>query len=1099
MFKSVRFVSFAAAAVWLAGGANASDKLEIAPPESWVEPVALADVPSKNAINASVALLNASNQLNFKADGDAFYSELAFKIQTPEGLPAGQATVDWNPAIQDVTVHKVHILRDGKVIDVLQNQTFTIIRRETNLEQSMLDGELTAVLQPEGLRVGDVLNYSLTITTRDPALKGHAESFVSIPGGAPVARMSYRALWPSDKTVRWSHSSDLSEPKVSKTKAGTELLIEMSDYEQPEPPSLAPLRFNNFGEIQFSQFASWKALSAVLAPLYVKASSLAESSPLKAEAARIRAESNDPKVQAAAALKLVETQVRYVYLAANEGGYVPAAADTTWERRFGDCKGKTALLMALLKELGIAADAAVVNTTFGDGMDGRLPMAALFDHVIVRVQIGGATYWLDGTRFGDGALDRLPVPNYYWALPLTDAGSDLVALKPKPLDAPESEFLLKLDASSGLDTPAPAEAEALFRGDRAQQVYLGWKGLSPDDLEKSQREYWEDSYDWIEIEKVAYHYDEVSNEARLTMKGKGKMDWSMAGYGYGRRYLANGYYLGGEIDLKREGGLNADAPVVVSYPSYELYRTKVILPNKGKGFSVAGQNVDQILAGVDMKRSLAIRDGIFTMQVTTRSVVSEIPLKEAQAALEPLKVMGKGAVYINAPFDYSATAEDTKAAAAEVKTQPKTFEEYMARGAQAYLKGHYESAQADLDEAIRLDPKSDEALMMRATVKLARNDRSGGSEDIETIIKRNPRSAAAFAGRGSVRAMEKDFKGAIEDYTRALDLNPADISIRLQRASVFAASGDRSRALDDAMAARALQPDNPAPATRVAWLYQEDGKYAEAEAALRAGVEKWPENEGFLIQLGEFLTRCYDKKGDACTLARAEAITLYDKVLAIEPSAYAYVSRSQARSYTDREGRLKDIEMGLALEPGSTFALLARASHHMSGKDYDKALADVNAVLAVEPADRQALNVRFLIYSRLNKYEEEVADIKRILAIDPQDAESFNNLCWARATRARDLDQARVECDTAIKLKPDRAAYLDSRGLVNLQTGRFDEALADYDAAIKVGGPAASALYGRGLAKLRRGLKKEGRADMAAALKLYPYVDKNYALYGQKP
>jgi len=75
--------------------------------------------------------------------------------------------------------------------------------------------------------------------------------------------------------------------------------------------------------------------------------------------------------------------VRYVLLAIDDGGYVPAPADTTWSRRFGDCKGKTVLLLALLRELGIDARPALVSVQGGDGLNERLPMVGAFDHVFV--------------------------------------------------------------------------------------------------------------------------------------------------------------------------------------------------------------------------------------------------------------------------------------------------------------------------------------------------------------------------------------------------------------------------------------------------------------------------------------------------------------------------------------------------------------------------------------------------------------------------------------------------------------------------------------------------------------------------------------------
>lgn len=78
--------------------------------------------------------------------------------------------------------------------------------------------------------------------------------------------------------------------------------------------------------------------------------------------------------RAAAALKLVQQDVRYIYIGLNGGNLSPATAEETWQRRYGDCKAKTVLLLALLRELGIEAEAVLVNNSGADdGLDERLP------------------------------------------------------------------------------------------------------------------------------------------------------------------------------------------------------------------------------------------------------------------------------------------------------------------------------------------------------------------------------------------------------------------------------------------------------------------------------------------------------------------------------------------------------------------------------------------------------------------------------------------------------------------------------------------------------------------------------------------------------
>ena len=80
------------------------------------------------------------------------------------------------------------------------------------------------------------------------------------------------------------------------------------------------------------------------------------------------------------ALQLVEGRVRYVALLMGQGGYVPADAETTWSRRFGDCKAKTALLLGILHSLGIEAEPILVQSKFGDAIAERLPLISYFDH-----------------------------------------------------------------------------------------------------------------------------------------------------------------------------------------------------------------------------------------------------------------------------------------------------------------------------------------------------------------------------------------------------------------------------------------------------------------------------------------------------------------------------------------------------------------------------------------------------------------------------------------------------------------------------------------------------------------------------------------------
>lgn len=117
---------------------------------------------------------------------------------------------------------------------------------------------------------------------------------------------------------------------------------------------------------------------------------------------------------------------------------------------------------------------------------------------------------------------------------------------------------------------------------------------------------------------------------------------------------------------------------------------------------------------------------------------------------------------------------------------------------------------------------------------------------------------------------------------------------------------------------------------------------------------------------------------------------------------------------------------------------------------------------------------------------------------DVQMARALNLCCWARTLSAQELDRALSDCKAAVRMKPDTASFLDSRGLVYLRQGNYDRAIADYDAALRLQPKIAWALYGWGLAKLM-GQAAAGQADLAAATALQPKIAEEAAREGISP
>ena len=227
-------------------------------------------------------------------------------------------------------------------------------RRETNLEYAAIDNTLTAILQPAGLQVGDIIDIAYSLKRADPVLAATSETLLDGWGNLPVSRVHVQAQWPRSEKVTWRASDGVS---AQESRSGENTIVDLllNDVQPVVQPKGAPARFIVDPRIELTSYRSWSEVSKRFAPLYDKSSMPSGRSPLLDQIAKIRAVSDDPKQRAALALSLVENQVRYVFLGMNDGGLVPADADLTWSRRFGDCKAKTVLLLALLHGLGITA------------------------------------------------------------------------------------------------------------------------------------------------------------------------------------------------------------------------------------------------------------------------------------------------------------------------------------------------------------------------------------------------------------------------------------------------------------------------------------------------------------------------------------------------------------------------------------------------------------------------------------------------------------------------------------------------------------------------------------------------------------------------
>lgn len=995
-------VLIAAAAAWVVATASCwAQEVERAPTPAWV--VASPASPRPAVVDdAPIRLLSIDDQVRFDADGVHIYYGRRTLVQTSQGLPnVSTVSAVWDPAYETVQVHAVRILRGDQVIDVLQDQSFEVLRRENNLESSMLDGRLTATLQPRDLRVGDILETAFTIHDTGGVLAPHREHLVNANARLTIDSYRLRASWPVGQNLKVEASAPWADIRPKRVRSDQVFEIDTRDLAPVRLPDNLPGRFMTPRLVQFTDFADWSAPSALMAPFYEQASTLEPDSPLKARIEEIRAAQSTPAARAAAALRLVQDEVRYLALSMGEGGYVPTPADEVWRSRYGDCKGKTVLLLALLHGLGIEAEAVLVSTEDGDGLPQRLPAVAWFDHVIVRAIIDGQTYWMDGASVGDRTLEDLTPPDYRWALPVRAEGATFEPIVQPPLRTPGFETTTTLDATAGLDAEAPFTMDLAYYGASALQMRRQLSAVTREQLQTAMTASVEDKNEAVKVENVDTRYDDDANAFHILLNGKMRMTW-VNGVGGGRVMGLPEVSVFVPHQDERTGLLAEykDLPYAVSHPYMTRTTVRVRLPNGGEGFRLEGGDQTVEGGGYRVSRQASLKDGVAEAVLTTTSLTSEVSAEDMAQARTRSEAMVDTVLRLRAPAGYQATAADR----ARLDPGDDDVAELIERAENLSKSGDAEGALALLDAAVTAEPDNAKARRQRAEVRLYERDYAGARADYDHAADLDPADVEAAVGQGRVALAEGRHADAVVSFTVALRLDPTQTAALYGRGAAYYELGRLDRALADFRALKTAEPDDDDGLWGELRTLRRLGRADEARTLIAAKLDDTPENYAALQQLVAL--------GKADGRLR-EALPALDAGLAASPENFGLLSlRGEARAgLGDAAGARSDFAAMRQLAGGDPALLNGVCwSQAISGFDLDQALADCD--IAAESGVAAYVDSRAMVLLHLGRFDEAKAAYDQALAALPNLPASLYGRGLARlalgdAGGQEDLDRAK--------------------------------------------------------------------------------------------
>jgi len=451
--------------------ASASEAYGHGPVPGWVLPATVPDREAARNGTDGLAYLLYDEQVALDRKPFERHVRMVYRITARGSVEAGgRFEVTFQPEFQRVVLHGVSVIRDGTRLDRSGSIRTELLRREPGLEDGLIDGEQTlSVLIPD-VQVGDVVDFDYTLIGFNTVFEGAYFGSFSASYSSPLGSRRVRLRYPADMPLTWSVGHD--EYRVEQGTDGDARTVAFvaEGLDGVDVDDNVPGWHDPFGRIELSTHADWPEVAAWAARHFPtdfedRATATAIASHLKLH--------EGPRADALQrAIAFVQGEVRYTGLLLGEWTHAAASPDLTLERRFGDCKGKSALLVALLREAGIDAVPVLVNTEQRHALAQRLPSAYAFDHVVVRATLDGEPVWIDPTRAREhgGLDDRSPLP-FGLGLPIDANASGLVELAMGAADAPEVDVQQSITLrEDGDDRIAGFEVATVYAGSKAEQL-----------------------------------------------------------------------------------------------------------------------------------------------------------------------------------------------------------------------------------------------------------------------------------------------------------------------------------------------------------------------------------------------------------------------------------------------------------------------------------------------------------------------------------------------------------------------------------------------------------------------------------------------------
>jgi tetratricopeptide (TPR) repeat protein/transglutaminase-like putative cysteine protease len=250
---------------------------------------------------------------------------------------------------------------------------------------------------------GAVIEYEVVVRQTSPLLDAGESRLITVFDGILINR--FRISIEAAKNISLKTTSKLIPDSAIRRSSGPKIEFECDLGPLGPRKNLEgnlPSDVPDYPYVAFSTGRSWQEVAARYAAVVDQQIRLGNLKALIEGTDR----TGNPLAIATRMTAQLHKEIRYTGVEFGESEIIPHTPEETLKRKYGDCKDKASLLVAMLRAVGLKASVALLNAGFGTDVDTEAPGLGVFNHAIVYVA-GDHPLWIDATS-AETRVGQLP-------------------------------------------------------------------------------------------------------------------------------------------------------------------------------------------------------------------------------------------------------------------------------------------------------------------------------------------------------------------------------------------------------------------------------------------------------------------------------------------------------------------------------------------------------------------------------------------------------------------------------------------------------------------------------------------------------------------